>query len=307
MKILITGGAGFIGSHLVDALIQERHRVIVIDNLSTGLKQNLNPKVKFYKIDICSRQIKSIFKKEKPKVVFHLAAQIDVRKSIENPVLDTKINVLGGLNILECARQCGVKKIIFSSSGGAIYGKTKIIPTPETVNPNPLSPYGLNKLIFERYLQLYSHLYGLNYSILRYANVYGPRQNAKAEAGVIAIFINKLLHNKQPVINGDGKQTRDYIYVDDVIRANLMAMKSKNNGVYNIGTGIETSVNQIFKIISQSLNKKIKPKYGPTIKGEVKRSALNWNKIKKDFGWQFRIKLEEGIGKTIDWFKKLTK
>jgi len=304
MKILITGGAGFIGSHLVDALIQERHRVIVIDNLSTGLKQNLNPKAKFYKIDICSRQIKNIFKKEKPEVVFHLAAQIDVRKSIENPVLDTKINVLGGLNILDYARQCGVKKFIFSSSGGAIYGETKIIPTPETVNPNPLSPYGLNKLFFEKYLQLYSRLYDLNCSILRYANVYGPRQNTKAEAGVIAIFINKLLHNKQPIINGNGKQTRDYIYVDDVVRANLMAMKSKNNKVYNIGTSIETSVNQIFKIISQSLCKKIKPKYGSTIKGEVKRSALNWNKIKKDFGWQPRVKLEEGIRKTIDWFKK---
>src|SRR6056297_1143722 len=239
-KILVTGGAGFIGSHIVDKLISQNNKVVIIDNLSTGQKENINKKARFYKADITNKKIKEIFKKEKPDIVFHLAAQINVRKSIQNPLLDTKVNVLGSLNIFQAAKESNVKKIIFSSTGGAIYGKAKQIPTPETCQPKPQSPYGLSKLTTENYLKLYHKLFNINYTILRYSNVYGPRQNTLAEAGVIAIFTKQLLKNKTPVINGQGKQTRDYVYVKDVVSANILSIKKGDNKTFNIGTSKQT-------------------------------------------------------------------
>ncbi len=303
-KILVTGGAGFIGSHIVDKLISQNNKVVIIDNLSTGQKENINKKARFYKADITNKKIKEIFKKEKPDIVFHLAAQINVRKSIQNPLLDTKVNVLGSLNIFQAAKESNVKKIIFSSTGGAIYGKAKKTPTPETCQPKPQSPYGLSKLTTENYLKLYHKLFNINYTILRYSNVYGPRQNTLAEAGVIAIFTKQLLKNKTPVINGTGKQERDYVYVKDVVSANLSSLKRGDNKTFNIGTSKKTSVNQIFKTLSQKINPQIKAKHGPSIKGEIKTSALNIRKAKNNLNWKPKTNLKTGIEKTINWFKK---
>lgn len=333
MRILVTGGGGFIGSHLVDALIKKGHRVVIIDNLSTGQKRNINPRAKFYKIDIRSSKIETIFKKEKPQIVYHCAAQINLRKSIEDPVYDADVNIRGSLNILQnfvrfCQGYGGRIRIsprlsspqsafIFSSTGGAIYGETKKIPTPETEPARPTSPYGLNKLTFEKFLEIYRQLYGLNYVALRYANVYGPRQNTKAEAGVIAIFITQLLKGERPKINGSGRQTRDYIYIGDVVKANLLFLSHKNTSlirtnwgsrIFNVGTGKETSVNEIFQKISNSLKgfviRRAKPLHGPAISGELMRSALDCRKIKK-FGWQPQVSLDEGLIKTIRWFKRI--
>ena len=231
MKILITGGAGFIGSHLTDALIKKSHKVVIIDNLSTGLKQNINPKAKFYKASIQNKNIANILKKEKPKTVFHLAAQINLRTSIINPVFDAHVNILGSLNILDCCIKHNVKKFIFPSSA-AVYGKTKTLPSLEKHPTQPDSPYGLGKLTIEKYLKIFENIHNIKCTALRYANVYGPRQNILGEAGVIAIFVNKILNNKQCIINGKGTQTRDYVYVNDIVKANILALNNKKTGVY---------------------------------------------------------------------------
>jgi UDP-glucose 4-epimerase len=303
-KILITGGAGFIGSHLVDKLINENYKVIIVDNLSTGKKENINLKAKFYKLDILNPKIFEVFKKEKPEIVFHLAAQVNVRKSVEDPINDAKINILASLNILEACRKFNVKKIIFSSSGGAIYGETKIIPTPENYLPNPESPYGIAKLIVEKYLDFYKKVYGLDYIVLRFANVYGPRQDPKGEAGVVSIFIEKIFKGERPVIFGSGKQTRDFIYVDDIVSALIKSISYKGKEtIFNVGTGIETSVNQLFKLISKILGAKTKPIYASPKPGELKRNCLNISKIKKELKWQPKYNLEKGFKETISEFK----
>jgi len=305
MKILVTGGAGFIGSHLVDALVQKKHRVFVIDNLSTGFKKNVNPKAKFYKADIAQhKKIGSIIKKEKPDVIFHQAAQIDVRKSVENPIFDAEINILASVNLIKLAKDYGVKKFIFASTGGAIYGDTNNRPTPETESEWPLSPYGIAKLTTDKFLHYYHEIHGLNFTSLRYANVYGPRQNPHGEAGVVAIFLNKMPNNKQPIINGNGKQTRDYVYVDDVVGANLLALKYfKKTGIYNVGTGKEKNVNELFWEINKHFANKSKEVHGPAKIGEQKTSCLSYRKIKKDFGWKPKVKFSDGIGKTYKWFE----
>ena len=246
MKILVTGGAGFIGSHIVDRYIQDGHEVIVIYNLSTGKRANLNPKARFYQIDIGSPEVEAVFEKERPEVLNHHAAQIDVRRSVADPTFDCKENVLGFLNVMEPARRHGIKKVIFASSGGAIYGEQKEFPATEDHPTNPISPYGVAKLTCEKYLHYYSVQYKIPYVIFRYANVYGPRQNAEGEAGVVAVFINKLLNNEQPVVNGDGKQTRDYVYVGDIAELNRRAVQLNSTQCLNVGTGVETDVNQIF-------------------------------------------------------------
>ena len=303
MKILITGGAGFIGSHLVDRLIKGGHQVVVIDNLSTGKKENLNKKAKFYKVDIQSPKISQIFKKEKPEVVFHLAAQIDVGKSVENPIEDAKINILGSLNILESCQKSKVKKIIFASTGGAIYGEAKIISTPEDYPANPLSPYGIEKLTIEKYLDYYWKVFKIPYISLRLANVYGPRQNSKGEAGVIAIFCDKMLCGKQPIIYGLGCQTRDFVFVDDVAEANILAMESKKIGIFNIGTEKETDINTIFEKIKKLIGVKCKKIHAPAKSGEQKRSCLDYTKAKKELSWQPKYSLENGLRETINYFK----
>jgi len=288
-KALVTGGAGFIGSHVVDALIEKGYEVVVVDNLSTGKKENLNSKAKFYNLDILSQKLVGIFKKEKPEYVFHLAAQINVLKSIVKPLEDATINILGSINVLENCREYKVKKIIFSSSGGAIFGDANIMPTPDTMSAKPGSPYGIDKLTVDNYLNFYYKIYGLKYISLRYANVYGPRQNAFGEAGVIAIFVDQLTKGKDLIINGDGRQTRDFVYVTDVVNANLLALKSPKVGIYNIGTGIETSINDLVKILITNIRvtgKSIKIIHKPAKEGEVRRSCLSSKQIYKDLGWE---------------------
>lgn len=301
-KILVTGGAGFIGSHLVDKLIEKSHRVVVVDNLSTGKKENLNPKAKFYKIDICSPKISQIFKKEKPEIIFHFAAQIDVRKSLENPVEDAKTNILGTLNILENCKKYRAKKIIFPSSVG-VYDEARILPIKENYPLNPIAPYPIGKLAIEKYLNFYQNQ-GLDCVTVRYSNIYGPRQSGSGEGGVVAIFTNKLLKKEKPVIFGSGEQTRDFLYIDDAVEAAVLALKAKTGSIYNVGTNKKITVNNLFKLISRILNKKIKPIYQSSHRGEIFHSRIDFSKIKRHLGWQPKNNLEKGLEKTIDWFKK---
>jgi len=250
MKILVTGGAGFIGSHLVDALIKKEHKVIIIDNLSAGKIKNLNPKAIFYKDDLNNFvKIKEIFKKESPEIVYHLAAQINVRKSTDNPMFDAKENILNTLNLLDLCLTHNIKHFIFSSTGGAIYGDTEQIPTKEDLKENPLSPYGCAKLSVEKYLNFYNKIRDLKFTSLRYSNVYGPRQNPDGEAGVISIFFDKMFKGENPLIFG-GIQTRDFVYVGDVIRANLLALRDDSSNIYNVSTGKETDIakKKLFKL-----------------------------------------------------------
>ncbi|MFA6322098.1 MAG: NAD-dependent epimerase/dehydratase family protein [Candidatus Buchananbacteria bacterium] len=304
MKILVTGGAGFIGSNLVDALIEQGHEVSVVDNLSTGQKNNLNPRAKFFELDITDKKLSEVFVQQSPEVVFHLAAQIDVRKSVSDPISDAQINILGSLNLLECCKKFKVGKIIFSSTGGAIYGDANIIPTPETYEQKPISPYGICKLSVEKYLHYYHVVFGLPYIVLRYANVYGPRQNAQGEAGVVAIFCSKLLAGSQPTIWGAGQQTRDYVYVADVVAANLAALNFNKVATYNVGTGIETNVNELAEQIKNNIGTNLEFVHGPAKDGEQQRSCLDYSKIKNELGWLPQTTLAQGIGATVDWFRK---
>jgi UDP-glucose 4-epimerase len=304
LNILVTGGAGFIGSHITDAYIAEGHNVIVVDNLSGGFLENINTKAKFYQLDIRSEKLEDVFQKEKIDVVNHLAAQMDVRRSVTDPKFDASVNVLGGLNIFESARKHRVKKIIFSSTGGAIYGEQDYFPADEEHPTRPLSPYGITKLCTEKYLFFYKAVYGINYVILRYANVYGPRQNPHGEAGVVAIFCNKMLKGEQPVINGDGKQTRDYTFVDDVVKANLLALKYDGSNIYNIGTSIEADVNKLFLELRSHLNPSCTEQHAPAKDGEQQRSVISFKKIESELGWKPTVQLEGGLRLTAEYFRK---
>ncbi|MDD5043535.1 MAG: NAD-dependent epimerase/dehydratase family protein [Patescibacteria group bacterium] len=303
-RVLVTGGAGFVGSHLVDALIKKDFKVVAVDDLSTGKKSNLNPRAKFYKLDISGPKLENVFKKEKPDYVFHYAAQMDVRKSVADPLFDARVNILGGLNVIANAQKYKIKKIIFASSGGAVYGESSLLPTPESAPTNPVCPYGVSKLAAEKYLCYFWKQFGIPYVALRFANIYGPRQRSDGEAGVVAIFISKILQGEQPIINGDGRQTRDYVYIDDVVKASLVALKKSAAGSYNIGTGRETDVNKIFKLIAKNFAYPVKVIRGPAKPGEQRRSVLDARKIKKELGWSPRISIEEGIKKTAEWIKK---
>lgn len=303
IKCIVTGGAGFIGSHLVDKLLEQGYKVAIIDNLSTGRKENINPKADFYNINIQDSKVSNIFNKVKPDIVFHYAAQIDVRKSVDDPIESAKTNILGSLNIIENCRNFGVKKIIFASSGGAVYGEAKIIPTPENYPTQPVSPYGIEKLIFEHYLGFYKKEYGLDYLILRFANVYGSRQNSRGEAGVIAIFCDKMINGGESLINGDGKQTRDFVFIEDIIRVNVLGVQKNKNGIFNIGTGVETDINDIFRKLKGLFNLEIKEIHAPEKQGEQKRSCLDSKKAKVELGWQPKYSLNKGLKKTLEWFK----
>lgn len=303
-KILVTGGAGFIGSNLVDKLLDLNHQVVVVDDLSSGKKEYLNPSSKFYDLSILDDELQSVFEKEKFDYVYHLAAQIDVRVSVEDPELDNKINVLGGLNILENCLKYKVKKIIFASSGGAIYGFPDEIPTKENYLPNPVSPYGINKLMFEKYLNYYYRVHGQNYLSLRLANVYGPRQYKGGEAGVVSIFVDNAVKNKKSFINGDGLQTRDFVYVDDIVTAFLASLNDDVFGdCFNIGTGQEKSLLNIISAIETSLGTKLEIEHLEEKKGEERRSCLNSSKAEKLLNWKAEVSLDEGIEKTIEWSK----
>lgn len=302
MKILVTGGAGFIASHIVDAYVDLGHEVHIIDNLITGNTKNINPQAIFHKIDIRDPKIKEIFEKYSFDIVNHHAAQIDVRKSVADPIYDTEVNIVGSINILQNAVNTNVKKLIFASSGGAIYGEQEYYPADEKHPEYPVSQYGVAKLSFEKYLYAYKFIYGIEYIALRYSNVYGPRQNPHGEAGVIAIFTEKMLSGITPIINGDGKQTRDYIFVGDVVQANVKALSCNESGFYNVGTGVETDVNTIFKIISSKIGN-FEEKHGPAKPGEQMRSVISTKKIEKVMGWQLTTNLDDGLSKTVEWFK----
>lgn len=308
MKILITGGAGFIGSHVADLLIENNFDVSIVDNLSSGKLENINPKARFYKCDARDSEIFKIIEIEKPQIVIHNAAQLSVRNSVDDPLNDASINIIGGLNVLEACRKIKVRKIIFASSGGVVYGEQQYFPADENHPTKPISPYGVAKLSFEKYLFYYNYIFGIKYICLRYANVYGPRQDPLGEAGVVAIFSKKLLNNEQPVINGDGKQTRDYVYVKDVAAANLSAIRNDFVGEINIGTGIETDVNNVFDILKKAAGKKdLKEVHGPAKTGEQERSVLSYKKAQTILGWEPKVKIKEGLTRTFEWFANMLK
>ncbi len=300
---LVTGGAGFIGSHLVDRLIAEGFTVAIVDDLTNGRREYLNPQARFYKISINDPKLGVVFAAEKPDVVFHLAAHIDARVSVQDPIHDAEVNVHGSLRVLKQCVQHGVKKLVFSSSGGAIYHGAKKFPTPETEAPSPLTPYGVSKLAFEYYLETARHHFALEYVALRYANVYGPRQDQKGEGGVIGVFCKMLAEAKTPKIFGDGKQTRDFVYVGDIVDANMNAMRSKASGAYHIATGKETSVKTAAALIAKDFGWKAAFGRGPTAAGDVRRSCLDPRLAKKKLGWQAKTSVKDGIKKTVDWFK----
>nr|4ZRM_A Chain A, UDP-glucose 4-epimerase [Thermotoga maritima MSB8]4ZRM_B Chain B, UDP-glucose 4-epimerase [Thermotoga maritima MSB8]4ZRN_A Chain A, UDP-glucose 4-epimerase [Thermotoga maritima MSB8]4ZRN_B Chain B, UDP-glucose 4-epimerase [Thermotoga maritima MSB8] len=306
MNILVTGGAGFIGSHVVDKLIENGYGVIVVDNLSSGKVENLNRNALFYEQSIEDEEMmERIFSLHRPEYVFHLAAQASVAISVREPARDAKTNIIGSLVLLEKSIKYGVKKFIFSSTGGAIYGENvKVFPTPETEIPHPISPYGIAKYSTEMYLEFFAREYGLKYTVLRYANVYGPRQDPYGEAGVVAIFTERMLRGEEVHIFGDGEYVRDYVYVDDVVRANLLAMEKGDNEVFNIGTGRGTTVNQLFKLLKEITGYDKEPVYKPPRKGDVRKSILDYTKAKEKLGWEPKVSLEEGLKLTVEYFRK---
>lgn len=303
MKILVTGGAGFIASHITDAYIAEGHTVFVLDNLQTGFEKNVNPKAVFIKKDIIDPSLSGLFQKEKFDVVNHHAAQMDVRKSVADPSFDATTNILGTINLLQNCIKTGVKKFMFASTGGAVYGEQSYFPADENHPTQPMSPYGISKLAVEKYLFFYSNQHKLNYTILRYANIYGPRQNSMGEAGVVAIFSTKLLKGEQPIINGSGEQTRDYVFVGDVVKANVLTLKEDSCNTYNIGTGIETDVNVLYKTLNKIIGKGQQEKHGPAAPGEQMRSVITSDKIFRKFNWRPSTLLTDGLKETVNYFK----
>jgi len=302
LKVLVTGGAGFIGSHVVDALITAGHRVVVVDDLSTGKKEHLNPKATFYQLDIRSPELEDIFLWEKPDLVNHHAAHVDVRRSVADPHHDAEVNIAGSLNLLENARRHGVSNVVYASTGGAIYGEPEYLPCDEEHPLNPLSPYGVSKLAVEKYLYVYGQTYGLRYTILRYPNVYGPRQDPFGEAGVVAILASRMLRGEEVVINGSGEQVRDFVCVDDIIRANLLAQDRLQGQIYNLGTGVGTSINQLFTSMKSLTGYAQDPVHGPPKAGETLKIYLDATKARSELGWQPEVGLEEGLRATIASF-----
>jgi UDP-glucose 4-epimerase len=309
-RILITGGAGFIGSHVADGYIEAGYDVSIVDNLYTGRKEIINSAARFYNIDIRSEELEDVFKKEQPEIVNHHAAQMSVPDSVKDPRFDAEVNVIGFINILQYSIKYGVKKIIFISSGGAIYGEAEEYPTSESYIPEPLSPYAITKLISENYLKFYRHQHGLDYTVLRYANIYGPRQIPKGEAGVVSIFIENILAGRPSVVyrfsdEPEGME-RDYCYVGDVVKANILAIDKGSTGTFNIGTGIATKTldlyNAIYKITNNQ-NPELKiPDKALARDGDIKRSCLNIERAKKSLGWAPSVSLREGLKKTVKWY-----
>jgi UDP-glucose 4-epimerase len=304
LKILVTGGAGFIGSNVADGLIETGYKTVIVDDLSNGREENIPDKAKFYKVDIRDKALEDVFEKERPDIVIHNAAQLSVRISVEEPLLDADINIMGGLNLIDICKKYDTKKIIFASSGGTVYGDQKVFPADESHPLGPISPYGVAKLATEQYLYYYFKIYGLDYIALRYANIYGPRQDPHGEAGVVAIFSSKILAGDTPLINGDGLQTRDYVYVGDVVKVNLKAVESDFTGPINIGTGKETDVVTLFNTLKDASGKDIEEKHGPAKTGEQRRSVLDNSLAREVFGWEPEVSVEDGLKLTYEWFQK---
>lgn len=304
-RVLVTGGAGFIGSHLAEALAARGYRVGVADNLSTGRAENLSPGVELFRIDIRDAPaVDRLWGEFRPGVVFHLAAQTSVRRSTGDPAEDAATNVLGSINVFEACVRHGVDKVVYASSGGAVYGEPGELPVREDHPVRPLSPYGLSKFVAEQYLRLYGECYGLRYSILRYPNVYGPRQDPYGEAGVVAIFSRTLLDGGRPVIFGDGLQTRDYVYVDDVVDATLRCLDRGDGGVYNLGWGREVSVLELLDCLQQVLGTRQRPRHDPPRPGEVRRICLDASRAREELGWVPATPLAEGLRLTAAWVER---
>ncbi|KPK62701.1 UDP-glucose 4-epimerase [candidate division WOR_3 bacterium SM23_42] len=303
MKILVTGGCGFIGSHIVDAYVAKGHEVVVIDDLSTGNIDNLNRKAKFYQEKIYNN-IAGIFEEEKFQLINHHAAQINVRTSVDDPIYDAQVNVLGTTNLLHLASRYGIKRFIFASSGGAVYGEPDEYPINENAALAPLSPYGASKVAAEKYIMTFARLYNMDYVILRYSNVYGPRQIIKSEAGVISIFTDRILRSQSCDVYGDGEQIRDYVFVGDVVEANLLALECTPN-IFNIGTNVETSVNDLIDVFSSIVKKEVVHQHIEPRPGEVFRNVLDYSRAFTQINWQPKTKLEDGILKTFEYFKRI--
>jgi UDP-glucose 4-epimerase len=305
MKILVTGGAGFIGSNAVDAYLREGHEVVVVDNLFSGLRENLNPKAKFYEVDIRDAALSDVFAAEKPQVVAHFAAQIDVRRSVEEPTFDAEVNILGSIAVLENCVRHGVEKFIFASTGGAIYGdpEPSAMPVPETYVPRPISHYGTSKLCVEHYIGLYNILYKLRYTILRFPNVYGPRQNPHGEAGVCAILTGLMLEGKTPTLYGFGKPTRDYVYVGDIAQGAVLALDKGDGETLNLGSGKGTSVRDIFDTLQRLTGFEGEPILKPMRPGEVQDIYITGARAKQVLGWEPKVEFEEGLRRTLEHVK----
>ena len=303
MKVLVTGGAGFIGSHIVDRLAADGHDVVILDNLSTGHVDHLQPTARFYQMDLHSPWLDELFRIERPEAVVHQAAQASVRRSVEDPAFDAGVNVLGTAALLQASVHHGVRRFLFASTGGALYGDADVTPTPEDYPTLPVSPYGASKLSAEVYLRTFHVLHGLSYAALRYANVYGPRQDPHGEAGVVAIFAQRLLSGERARINGDGKQTRDFVYVGDVADANARALTSDAVGSFNVGTGIETDITTIFQLLRRLTGSNQPEEHGPPLAGEQRRSVVDARKIEKVLGWKPKTSLEAGLDATVRYFR----
>ena len=303
MNILITGGAGFIGSTIANAYREQGHDVVIVDDLSTGVLENVPKGAAFYQMDIRDEGLADIVAEHNIDVINHHAAQIDVRRSVDDPRYDLSVNVLGSLNVIEAGLRHDISRVIFASSGGAGYGEQEYFPADEKHPIAPCSPYGITKVTVERYLHYFHLVKGLTYTVFRYTNVYGPRQNPHGEAGVVAIFCDKLLAGEQPVINGDGLQTRDYVYVDDVVRANLLALSMEGSDTFNVSTNEETTVTKIFRVLNEGLGSPASEKHAPAKPGEQMRSVCSYEKIRQAFGWQPEVAIEDGLRNTLAWFR----
>jgi UDP-glucose 4-epimerase len=304
LKVLVTGGAGFIGSHVADRLLADGHEVVILDDLSNGHVENLQPNARFYQMDLHSPWIDELFRIERPEAVVHQAAQASVRRSVEDPVFDAAVNVLGTAALLQASVHHGVRRFLFASTGGALYGDADVIPTPEDYPTLPVSPYGASKLAAEVYLRTFHAMHGLSYAALRYANVYGPRQDPHGEAGVVAIFTRRLLSGEKARINGDGKQTRDFVYVGDVAEANARVLASDAVGSFNVGTGIETDITTIFQVLKRLTGSNQPEEHGQPLPGEQRRSVVDARKIEKLLGWKPKTALDAGLDATVRYFRE---
>jgi UDP-glucose 4-epimerase len=303
MRILVTGGAGFIGSHLVDGFLREGHEVQVLDDLSSGQRSNLPSAVPLHVMDIRDPKVKDLFEQYRPEVLCHHAAQLDVRKSVADPMFDADVNIVGTLRLLEYCRSTNTRRVLFASTGGAIYGEQDEFPARDAHPERPVSPYGVAKLSVERYLHFYRVQYGFQPACMRYANVYGPRQNAQGEGGVVAIFASMLLGGKTPTIYGSGEQTRDFVYVEDIVNANLAALKHNLVGSYNVGTSVETNVNQLYALMAKAVGTSSKANYSAARPGETQRSVLDASKLSQATGWRPQTPINDGLQKTCDYFR----
>lgn len=299
MRALVTGGAGFIGSHIVDLLVAEGHEAAVVDNLVTGKRENLNPRADFYEVDVVSASLRHVLASVRPEVVYHEAAQMSVKASTDDPAYDARINVLGLVNLLEACAETGVRKVVFASSG-ATYGNPDYLPIDENHPQRPASPYGITKMVAEHYLRYYALDRGVNFTALRYGNVYGPRQDSHGEAGVVAIFGRQLLSGQTPTIHWDGEQTRDYVYVTDVARANLLAATAGDGGCYCVGTGVGTSVNHLYQLLCAAAGVSIMPSRAPRRPGDLRTAYFDIRRAGRDLGWEPKVPLDEGLRQTLE-------